>query len=130
MNDTPHLPEGDTPPIKIPVIEEYLEYDTQRYPTGTVRIAKRVQEDIVEVDETLSREEVNVERVPINQYVDTAPPVRHEGEVMIVSVLQEVMVKRLLLVEELHIRKTVQTDTDTREVTLRKETVHIHRDQE
>lgn len=129
MNDTPQ-PEGEAPPIKIPVIEEYIKYDTQRRPTGTVRIAKQVQEEIIEVDETVTHEEVKIDRIPINQYVDSAPPVRHEGEVMVVSVTAEVMVKRLLLVEELHIRKTIKTDIDTREVTLRKETVQIHRSQE
>ena len=130
MNDTPHLPEGDTPPTKIPVIEERIRYDTQQRQTGKVRISKQVHEETVEIDETVTRQEVKVERIPINQYVDAVPPVRHEGEVMIVSVLEEVMVKRLLLVEELHISKTSTTETDQREVTLRKETVQIHRDPE
>jgi uncharacterized protein (TIGR02271 family) len=75
------------------------------------------------------QEEVNVERIPINQYVATPPAVRYEGDTMIMPILQEVLVveKRLLLVEEVRITKT-QTETRTpQQVTLRKEEIHLQR---
>lgn len=113
----------------IPVIEERVTYDTQREQTGRVRITKQVHEETVDVDESTTREKVNIERVPMDRFVDEAPPsVRHEGDVMIVPVVEEVLVKRLRLVEELHIRKTTETHTDTNEVVLRKEQLLVERD--
>ena len=51
-----------------------------------------------------------VERVPVDQFVDEAPQVRTEGDVTIIPVLEEryVLEKRLVLVEELHIRRERQ----------------------
>ena len=115
--------------ITIPVIEESISYEVHEQETGKVRITKQVHEETVEVNDTITHERVLVERVPKNQYVDVLPPpVRYEGDVMIVPVLREVVVKRLLLVEEVHVRKMKKTTTDRRQVTLRKEEVQVHRD--
>ncbi len=46
---------------------------------------------------------------------------------MIVPVLQEVLVKRTLLIEELRITKTQQTESQTEKITLRKEHVEVQR---
>ena len=131
MEDSPDQSNKVSSSVKVPVIEEHVRYTTQQRQTGKVRITKQVHEDIIDVDESVTHEKVEIERVPVNQYVDEAPPsVRYENDVMIVSVLEEVLVKRLLLVEELHVRKIQETETDKKELTLRKETVEIHRDQE
>ena len=116
--------------VTIPVVEEYIDYDVQRKETGKVRITKQVREEVVDVDESTTYERAEIERIPVNEYVDVVPEVRQEGEVMVVPVLREVMVKRVLLVEELHIRKTKETQHNTRQVTLRKEEVQIHRDEQ
>ena len=128
MNDSEQKPQGES--ITIPVVEEYIHYETQSRETGKVRISKQVNEEVVEVDETVTYEEATIEHVPINRYVDTLPPVRYEGEVTIIPVLKEVIVKRTFLVEEIHVRKTKRTEHDRQSVTLRKEEVQIHRDQE
>lgn len=131
MEDSPNQSKKVDSSINIPVIEEHVRFTTQQRETGKVRITKQVHEDTVDVDESVTHEKVEIERVPINQYVDEAPPsVRYEDDVMIVSVLEEVVVKRLLLVEELHVRKIRETETDKKEIILRKETVQVHRDQE
>ncbi len=97
--------------------------------TGRVRIHKTVQARKVLVDEPLLREEVVIERVPINRVVEGPIPVRDGGERMVVSVLEEVLVveTRLLLKEELRIA-TRRTDTHQPvRVTLRREDVTIER---
>jgi len=114
----------------IPVIQEQVSIDTKVVESGRVHISKTVSEQQESVSVPLNHEEVNVERVQKNEYVDTPPPpVRHEGDTMIIPVLREVVVveKRLLLVEELHVtKKQVQTE-DVRQVTLRKEEVNVVR---
>lgn len=114
----------------IPVMEERVQVGKKVVESGKVHISKSVSEQIESISIPVNHEEVEVERVPVNQYLDSHPePVRHEGDTMIIPVLQEVLVveKRLLLVEELHItKKQVQTE-EVRDVKLRKEEVHISR---
>ena len=117
------------PPLVLPVLEEALDVRTRRVETGRVRIHKTVQTREVLVDEPLLREVVTIARVPVNRVVEGPIPVRYEGDTMILSLLEEVLVveTRLLLKEEVHmtIRRT-ETHTPAR-VTLRHEDVTIER---
>jgi uncharacterized protein (TIGR02271 family) len=112
---------------RIAVIEEQIQVDKKVVETGVVTIVKRVHEDRQIVDLPVTREEITVERIAINQYVETAPSVRYEGDTMIVPVLQEVLVKRLLLVEEVHVIKHRVQTNESQEVTLRKEEIVVDR---
>ncbi len=113
----------------IPVIEEQLVVGKQVVETGQVRIAKHVLEEEQTVNTSLVREEYNIERVPINQYVDVPPAVRQEGDVTIYPVLQEVVVteKRLMLVEEVRVTKQQSETIDTQRIPLRREEIIIER---
>jgi uncharacterized protein (TIGR02271 family) len=104
------------------VIEEF-EVQKRQVETGRVRITKIVQEQEEVVDEPLLQEEIDVRRVPINQPVDGPIPIRHSGDTMIVSLLEEVLVveKRLMLKEELHITKRQVEVHKPQQVTLRRE---------
>jgi uncharacterized protein (TIGR02271 family) len=116
-------------PLVLPVLAEALDVQTRRVETGRVRIHKTVQAREVLVDEPLLQEEVAIERVPVNRVVEGPIPVRYEGDTMIISLLEEVLVvdTRLLLKEEVHIT-TRRTETHTPErVTLRHEDVTIER---
>ncbi len=115
----------------IPVIEENIHLGKRVVETGRVRIVKTVNEEEALVEAALLQEEVQVERVPVNQYIETPPQVRYEGEVMIIPVIQEVVVieKRLMLVEEIRVNKH-QTERKVSEtVILRKEEIHVERTQ-
>lgn len=121
--------ETDNEMLVIPVIEEEAYLDKQVVETGKVRVSKRVSEHEELIDVPLFCEEVTVERVPVNQYVDAPPQVRHEGDMMIIPVVQEqlVMQKRLVLVEELRVRKQVVETHQPQSVTLRKEEIDVKR---
>lgn len=115
--------------ITIPVIEERVSVSKETVETGRVRLTKQVSAEQVTVEVPLMQEHTEVERVPINAYVETAPQVRYEGDTMIIPVLREevVVTKRLLLVEELHVTKQQVTTVSTQPVTLRQETVTVER---
>lgn len=118
------------PSDSIPVIEEKLKVGREVVETGKVRITKRVHEEEETIGVPESREEVHIERVPINQYVDKAPPgTRQEGDTTIISVLKEVAVveKRLLLVEEVHISRQKEKSISEQKVKLRKEEIQVDR---
>jgi uncharacterized protein (TIGR02271 family) len=115
--------------IVMPVVAETLDVQKRKVETGGVRIRKVVHEREEVVDEPLMREEVQVKRVPINRVVDAPVPVRHVGNTMIISLLEEVLVveKRLMLKEELHITKGEVETYKPQRVTLRTEEAFVER---
>ncbi|HEY0083257.1 MAG TPA: YsnF/AvaK domain-containing protein [Pyrinomonadaceae bacterium] len=115
--------------VVMPVIAETLEVQKRKVQTGGVRVRKIVHEREEVVDEPLVREEVQVKRVPINRVVEAPVPVRHVGNTMIISLLEEVLVveKRLMLKEELHITKGEIETYKPQRVTLRTEEAVVER---
>jgi stress response protein YsnF len=114
----------------LPLVEETATIQKRAVVTGKVRV--RTVTDTAEelAKATLQSTAVEVTRVPIDQVVDTAPEIRTEGDVTIVPVLEEVLVvtKQLVLKEELHIRRRVETETVEVPVTLRKQRAVVERD--
>ncbi|WP_244445315.1 DUF2382 domain-containing protein [Microvirga sp. BSC39] len=97
--------------------------------TGRVRV-QTVTDTIEEIAQAnVQRETAEVTRVPVDRVVEAAPEVRTEGDVTIVPVVEEVLVvdKRLVLKEELLIRRRVETETREVPVTLRKQRAIVER---
>ena len=126
----PILPLDEALPVVIvPVVAEFLRVEKQTVETGRVVLHKTVHVESQTVEVPLREEQVQVQRVAVNRYVDEAPPVRYEGETMIVPVMREelVVTKRLLLVEELHMHTQVLTTHAPQTVELRREEVSYER---
>ena len=119
----------DRQPIVVPVVAETLEVSTRELERIGARLTKTVNERTETVDVPLMEERTEIERVPVNRAVDAAPLVRHEGDAMIVPVMEEVLVteKRLVLREELHIRKRKVEVRTRHQVILRREHVEVDR---
>ncbi|BDI31538.1 hypothetical protein CCAX7_35890 [Capsulimonas corticalis] len=115
--------------IVVPIVEETVDVRKRIVETGKVRIAKTVTEREEVVDIPFLRTEVEVRHVLIDRFVDAAPPIRHEGDVMIIPVMEEVLVveKRLKLKEEIHIAQHRTEFHDTQTVLLRREVVSENR---
>lgn len=114
---------------RVPVVEERAHLDKTKVETGKVRAIKRVHEENVIVSTALTNEELIVERVPVNEYVDVPPQARHEGDTMIIPVMKEEVVvqTRLVLVEEVRITRRREERTVEKPVTVRSEEVIIER---
>lgn len=119
-----------TESILIPVIEEQVLVTKRVIETGQVRLIKQVDEQSETVTTPLTQEDVVIEHVPIDQYVDHTPLPRQEGNTTIYPVLREVavVVKRLLLVEEIRVTKRLTQTEDVQEVILRRESVTVERE--
>ncbi len=115
--------------VVVPILEEELSVGKRVVETGGVRINKTVQVRQETVDVPLIEDHAEVERITVNRMVDAAPEVRHDGETLIVPILEEVLVveKRLMLREELHIRLRRDQVHKPQQVTLRREEVEIER---
>jgi stress response protein YsnF len=113
----------------IPIVEEEVRLGKREVVTGRVRVSTKV--DVVEemARASLSEEVVDVERVPIDRMVDTPPVVRTEGDLTIIPVVEEVLVveKRLLLKEELHIRRRRTSEDVEVPVQVRKQRAVVER---
>lgn len=120
-------PAGGDGRARVPVARERVSVTRRRRPVGKVRVTKHVEEDEVQIDEELSLERVEVERVPVERVVDTPPPTRREGDTIVVSVVEERLVKQLVVVEEVRISRTLDTHRRSEPVTLRRERVDVDR---
>ena len=114
---------------RIALVEEEARINKREVVTGRVRIRTRVEEAEETVRGTLDEEVVEVERVPVDRIVDAAPAVRQDGDVTIIPVMEEVLVveKRLVLKEELHVRRRRTQESVEVPVTLRRERVEVER---
>ena len=117
---------------KVELVEEKLNVDKQRAVTGRVRITTETEltEEIAQA--TLAGERVEVIREPIGEEVGSIPKMRVEGDVTIIPVLEEIVVveKRLVLVEEIRIRKIRTAEDVFVPVALRKQRATVERETE
>jgi uncharacterized protein (TIGR02271 family) len=113
----------------VPVIEEQVDVERRRIPTGKVLIHKRVDADEVTVDEPVLHEWYDIERVSVNRLIDEPVEPYYEGDTFILPVLEEVVVveKKLLLREEVHVRRKRKTERDPQKVSVRREHVDFER---
>ena len=118
---------GKNDPVKIPVIEEKARVDKKMVEKGKVRVIKKVETEDEKVKIDVKNEEVNVERVPVNEYADTPPEVRYEGDTTIIPVIKEVAVvtKKILVVEEIRVTKKTHVTEEERTIALKKEKVSV-----
>lgn len=114
---------GSSEKVVVPLLEEQISIARQKILTGGVRVHKTVEERTETVDEPTLREEMEIQRVAVNQFVQEAPQIRYEGDVMIVPLLEEVLVveKRLVLREEVRVTKRRNTLRNPQQVVLRRE---------
>ncbi len=130
------VPPRDAHPLPATVPErvlalhaEQVVVDRRRVNGETVRVGTvtRLREQVVE--ETLVHERVEVERVAVGRVVEAVPPIRQEGEVTVLSVVEEVVVveRRLVLKEEIRLRRIQVAETHREVVSLREQTAEVTR---
>ena len=100
----------------------------------TDRLRVSTHTDLVEehVSQTQRTDEVEVSRVPINRTLvagEVAPSVRTEGDVTIIPIFEEIVLveKRIVLKEEIHIRRDTTTERVEVPVQLRKQRAVVER---
>jgi uncharacterized protein (TIGR02271 family) len=113
----------------VPVIQEELEVGRQQVQTGAVRVRKASRDEQVEVPAEVVAERVTTERVPINRVVQLRPEIRHEGDTVVVPVVEERLVvhTELVLVEEVRITTHREVRDGTQVVSVRREEAIVER---
>ena len=123
------MSEVDRPEASIPLVQEHVTVDKHVVETGRVLIRSVVDEKLVRVSEELERDDVTLERIPVNREVTELPRTREENGVLIVPILEEVVVveKRMMLKEELHIRRDRSRERVDQAVRLRTMRAEVER---
>jgi uncharacterized protein (TIGR02271 family) len=131
------LPEGDSAgsysdkrggveeELRLQRSEEELGTGVRKREAGSMNVRKSVRTEREQVRVPRRREEVDVERVPVGREVAEAEI--GEDEEFVVRVFEEEVVvsKRVVLKEEIRLRKRVVEEVEVVEVDLRKEEVEI-----
>jgi uncharacterized protein (TIGR02271 family) len=116
----------------IPLVEERVQISKRQVETGRLRVRVTVGEREEAVPVSLDHDEVEVRRVPRGIPLASIPSVRIEGNVTVIPVVEEVAVveKRLMLIEEIHVRRKTVTATEHVPVRLRAEQAEVEREGE
>lgn len=116
----------------IPILEERLVTSKVKVETGRVRVRTIVDERQEMVRGQLTHGYVEVERVPMNVQIAEPPQVREEGDTTIIPVFEEVLVveKKLMLIEELHLRKRLTSEEIEQPVTVRSQRAVVEREEQ
>jgi uncharacterized protein (TIGR02271 family) len=114
----------DEDELRVQRTEEELRAGTREREAGRMNVRKRVRTDREQVRVPKKREEVSVERVPVNEEGTGAEI--GDDEVSVPVVEEEVVVdKRVVVKEELRLRKDVVEDEEVVEEDVRKEEVDV-----
>lgn len=111
---------------RIPIVEERIDIG-RRVRERAVTVSTRPVTEQVKVSQPIRKETVTVERVPIGRVVDAAPPVREDPDLTVIPVLEERVriVRELVLVEEIHLRRTRRDELHEETVTRRRTEVDV-----
>lgn len=113
--------EADSEPLHVPVARERLVVRKTEVEQVAARVTLRTRSMDVPVSETLRRERVEVERVPVDRIVAEPPVARVEDGVTIIPVVEEVLVRQFRIVEEVRIVPHAETIEHAETVTLRRQ---------
>ena len=117
--------------VAIPLVEERLHTAKREVETGRVKVRTLVDEHETIVRDELVRGRVDVQRVAVNVEVAVAPPVREEGDTIVIPVVQEVLVveKKLMLIEELRVSRSTYIEEFAQPVTVRSQRAVVEREE-
>lgn len=113
----------------IPVVEEQLTLGRETVESGVVRVRTVPEERIEAVTEPILRTEVVIERVPKDEEIQAVPAVREEEETIIVPVVQERLVRKLFLVEEVRLSRRASREDIDQQIKLRSQRVVVEREE-
>lgn len=110
--------------------EEKLDVSRETVIDRTITVKRMTAENQSVINLTLSHQKVDITHVPVNKPVGKVPDIREENGVIIVPVVEEEVevIRRLILREEVHIRRIEEQVHHEQSVPVRKQYVEIHKE--
>jgi stress response protein YsnF len=127
MSDRERQPED----LRIPLHVEEVSVSRREIKKANVQIALITGTREQLIDEGLTRLRVEIERVPIDRTIEVMPPITEEGDITIIPVVEEIVVveRRLVLKEEVRIRRVRTKEQHQETVVLRQQEVVVTREE-
>lgn len=119
---------SDTDEVRVPLVEERVQVEKVEVETDRVRVRTVVDEHSETVEQVLQTGRLDVRHIPLDQEVGEAPAPRQDGDTLIVSIVEERLVKRLFLVEEVHITQSSHAEAVRVPVSLRRMRAVVEQD--
>lgn len=111
--------------VTIPIHQEYLDVSRRKIISGRVTIRTKTDTHEEIIREMLESNEATVETHSINRIVDQVPEIRSKEDMLIIPVIEEVIVKMIMLKEEIVIKFIKNTRLHEETVMLRSQTAEI-----
>ena len=106
----------------VPLAEERVLVGKRTVERTGARIALTTHEETVEITEPLKRRTFDIERIPADRFVDEPPEHREEADgTYVVPVVEEVLVKRYHIIEEIRFTPRTEVREHRETVTLRRQ---------
>lgn len=120
---------NDSDSARIVAVEEQVAVGVEKSEVGALRVRRISREEEVDVPLTLRHERADVQRIPVNRQVEAEFGPRQEGDTLIIPVFEYVPVTemRLMLKEEIHVRKHAVEEKTVQTVQIRKDEVIVER---
>ena len=127
MPDEERCPED----LHIPVHVEEIFVSRREIEKANVQVALVTETREQLLDEELTHVRVEIERVPIGRTIEVVPPIRQEGDITIIPVVEEVVVveRRLVLKEEVRVRRVSTKEQHQETLVLRQQEAVITREE-
>ena len=110
---------------RIPLARERVRVEKREVERVAAKIKLRTHEEDARVAETLRREQIDIERVPVDRVVDDVPVTRTEGDVTVIPIVEEVLVKRFRVIEEIRLRPRFEAHEVAETVRLRRQVATV-----
>ena len=122
--------EQQTKDLRIPLHVEEISVSRRETKKANVQVALVTGTREQLIDEELTHVRVEIERVPIDQPVEAVPPIRQEGDITIIPVVEEVVIveRRLVLKEEVRVRRVSTKEQHQETVVLRQQEAVVTRE--
>lgn len=113
--------------LRIPIVEERLHAGVRPVDLGELIIHTTVETEEQAIRQAVTRDDLIVERIPIDREIAAPVAPRHEGEWLVIPIMREVLVvqKRLVLAEEVRIRTRQVTEEQVVRATVRRTAIEI-----
>ncbi len=123
-----------TPDKTMPLAEERITVSKEKIVDRRIQISRKTVTDEQLIETELSREEAIIHRVSKNEIIqpDKIPTARQEGDIYIIPVIREEVeiIRRQVLVEEIHVKKILTSEHFQESVELRRQELDISTDKE
>ena len=122
--------EQQTKDLRIPLHVEEISVSRREIEKANVQVALVTETREQLLDEELTHVRVEIERVPIDRTIEAMPPIRQEGDITIFPVVEEVVVveRRLVLKEEVRVRRVSTKEQHQETVVLRQQEAVVTRE--